>query len=262
MTAAVGLPAMGRTTRSPEVPADVRVPVAAVLIVADPGTWAEELCAYLTEEGFDVVLDSSGDHAIDRRAEDSDVLIVRLDLSARSGAEVCRLWNQHGGHPAPLLAVAPTADEQTVLAAYEAGADQYAAAGISHRQLVARLRSLLRRMPARRRMPLRNDATIALNAEDCVAVVSGTRVWLTESEYRILDALLRRAGGVVTRRDLAMTAFRTTGVERTRSVDFTVRRLREKLEAVDGRRRIVAIRGVGFCVELDASVGDADHGQS
>lgn len=236
-----------------EVPAhdEPRTPVVAtVTVIVDPGSSSEDLVRFLRGEGFAVVRDPEGESAYDHRSRAADAAIVDLRLTSRSGMAVCVAWRRRS--IAPILAIAASGDEATVLRAFAAGADRVIAVGATPRQVVAHLRSLLRRAPRRRPdVAHAPDGSVQLGEDGRSAVVLGRTVKLTDEEFQVLALLLGRAGGVVTRAELARTVVYSSGS--ARAVDFLVRRLRERLEEVDARRRIVVVRGVGFRFELDAT---------
>ena len=156
---------------------------------------------------------------------------------------MCCLPGTVGG--APIVATAGNGDEATVLAAFSAGADQSTPLTTSPRQFVARLRSLLRRHPpAASGGPAPALGPVVLDvARRPSTMVHGEVVTLSDQEYHVLSALMDRAGRVVSRKDLLgdVSTARTD-----RALDFVIRRLRQKLEQTDTRRRITAVRGVGF----------------
>lgn len=221
--------------------------LATVTLISDSRWWSEEVMAYLGTEGFAVLVDPVGESAFDHRSRAADAVIIDLRLTARSALAVCVAWRRRSS--VPIVAIVPR-DEDAVIAAFTAGADQVLVEDTTNRQLVAHLRATLRRFPARRAVvdPVPVDAPVQLGGDGHSAVVGGRAVPLSEEEFGILSLLLDRPGRVVTRRDLASMLVYASGS--TRAVDFAVRRLREKLEGVDGRRRIVVVRGVGFRFDL------------
>ncbi len=222
--------------------------VASIVVIADESVWRQRTAAFLANEGLAVVVDPLGDAAFDARARDADAAVIDLRLSARPATEVCAVWRTQS--TAPILALANTRDEATVLDAFAAGADHVASIDVTDRQLLARLRSVLRRAPSRR--GTRTEAVVApspilLDVDRRVALVQGTKVFVTQQEFEFLELLIKRAGRVVSRSELSASLRSVSSSDR--AVDFFVRRLREKLESVDGQRRIIVVRGVGFRFE-------------
>ena len=241
---------------------DLRTPrlpvVATITLVADPGWWSDDLIRFLSGEGFATVVDPSGESAFDHRSLKSDAVIIDLRLASRSAIAICVAWRRRSA--APVLAVAGSRDEKTVLDAFAAGADHVVMKDATSRQIVAHLRSLLRRMPPRRTSALAPSvlSPVHLGDDGRSALVRGRVVSLTAEEFQMLALLLDRAGRVVTRADLAGSIRYASG--NARAVDFFVRRLREKLELVDTHRRIVVVRGVGFRFDLAGeSVGGPEE---
>jgi DNA-binding response OmpR family regulator len=214
-----------------------------VLVVSDDPRARERLGAPLADEGYCVFFASSAGASI---GPDLDVAVV--DLSCASGEPDVIIGVLRARTDVPIMAVATvTVEEATVLCAYRAGADQCVNGVARPRELVARVRALLRRNPPR----IGADAAAAalggltLDASRCTAIVTGVEIALTAPEREILEALIRQPGRVVRREELVGSGLRAS------VLDSYVRRLRDKLEAVDGRRRIVVVRGVGFRFDVD-----------
>lgn len=216
-----------------------------VLIVGDSTAWQDEIAALLEAEGYAVrVADGEGD-LTDPRAP-FDIAVVDLGLSRPSGWAVCASLRAQSA--VPILAVAPGSSRgPAVLEAYAAGVDQCVSPTARSRELLARVRALLRRHPPhpRRIIDLRDEGegAISLDPSTGSAVVAGQSVSLTTQESAILHALLWRPGRVVTREELMSLGARGCPDS---VLDSLVRQVRTKLEAIEGQRRIVAVRGVGF----------------
>lgn len=247
--ATVDDPRFARDDAALPIPQRSEPVVATVTVIAESGSWSQDLVHFLGSEGFAVFIDPTGDSAFDYRSQAADAAIIDLGLATPSATAICAAWRRRS--IAPILAIADSRDEATVLAAFAAGADHVAIRDVTSRQIVAHLRSLLRRVPPRRTSALAPSATAHVRLGDDLrsAVVHGHTVRLTEAEFQMLALLLDRSGKVVTRAQLAKTVMYDSSS--ARAVDFFVRRLREKLEEADTRRRIVAVRGVGFRFEVD-----------
>lgn len=227
--------------------------IATISLMAVPGWWSQDLERFLISEGFAVVVDPSGDSAFDRRTRPGDVVIIDLASVDGSIATICAAWRRRTA--APILAVVGSRDESAVLGAFAAGADQVVTKDITSRQIVAHVRSLLRQVPPRRAPDAAADAgPVRLGPDGCSADVNSWMVPLTEEEFVVLELLLDRGGRVVTRAELASALSFSSG--NRRAVDFFVRRLREKLEEVDTRRRVMVVRGVGFRFDADGALVD------
>jgi DNA-binding response OmpR family regulator len=213
-----------------------------VLVVSDSGVLRNEMAALLDAQGYAVRID-------DRRESELDVgdpfAIAVVDLAITTRSPVAVLAELRTRTSVPILAVSPEMyPESAVLEAFAAGADQFATRSRPG-ELVARVRALLRRNPPRPASVPPDDLELPIRLDRAtgVAVVAGTEVRLTSRECDILGALMERPGRVVTRGNLA-------GPDRPRhgddALDAAVRSVRTKLELAEGRRRIVAVRGVGF----------------
>lgn len=232
--------------------------VGSIVVMADDTIWRQRSCAFLASEGFVVVLDPAGDAAFDVRARTADAGLVDLGLAARSATGVCTAWKSQSS--SPIVAVTSVFREATVLRAYEAGADHVARIDITERQLLAHLRSVLRRAPARREQTPAVRAELSpvlVDAERNVVIVMGTKVAVTNQEREFLELLIQRSGRVVTRAEISGSL--QSGPASSGAIDSVVRRLREKLEGVDGQRRITVVRGVGFRFD-DAPVAGGPAG--
>jgi two-component system response regulator RegX3 len=232
--------------------------VASLLLISDISPWVESVGSALAHEGFRVLPDPSGSTAFEELAPVYvDVALVDLRLRGRSGLAVCAALRARG--TIPLLALGPPGDEVVVLQAYAAGADQYVPADVSARQLVARVRALLRRFPARREVAVASvPAPVQIDPVTGVVVTAGTAVKLSRQELEVLQLLVARPGRVVTRTEM-MSAW--SGLHGARRLDFVIRRLRQKLEPIEGRRRISVVRGVGFRFDPEGSDPAEDTGR-
>ena len=145
-----------------------------------------------------------------------------------------------------VVAVVPRlAPEAIVAQAYDDGADQVLEAPVHAREVVARLRAIARRVPSVPMGDRRLDphGGVVVDLPTCTATVDGRKVDLTPEEAALLQALVARDGGLVSRDELR--AHLSVGAH-SRSIDAVVRCVRAKLEQVEGWRRLIAVRGLGF----------------
>jgi two-component system, OmpR family, response regulator RegX3 len=234
--------------------------LARVLLVSGLDHWADRIESDLTAEGFLVLRDRTGEWVFDeQRIRDVHIVVVDLRLRAQSGLAVCGAVRARS--LVPILALGDQTDEAPVLAAYSAGADQYVTIDTSMRLVTARLRALLRRVPPRSAAPITSNPDLAVTIDEASGSVrvDGAVVSLSKRELEVLRTLLSRPGRVVTRAELAGA---WPALSADRRLDFVIRRLRQKLEMVDGRRRINSVRGVGFRFEEDDGLGSADGGRA
>lgn len=216
-----------------------------VLVVSARADWCEAAVSALEDDGFAVRVDASG-NAVTEPGCLFDVAVVDLALHGRSPAKL--LGALRASSALPILAVAPVvAPESAVLEAYAAGADQCMTRTGRPHELVARVRALLRCTPPRPRnvadLQETRVGSLVLDPAEGTLRLDGVPVELTPREVGVLQALVRRPGTVVPREQLTSGALETFSDQ---SLDAVVRRLRAKLEAVEGHRRIVTVRGVGF----------------
>ena len=229
-----------------------------VLIVDDDQGLVSLLQRFLQNEGFQVfaVFDhrSGLDAAI---TGEYDVIILDVMLPGGSGFELLKSLRTHSRVPVILL----TARGESVdrILGLEIGADDYVPKPFDPRELVARIRAVLRRS-----QELHNDSPadesltvgdISLSLLSRTALCNNIPVELTGAEFNMLELLLRRAGAVVTREELAQAALGRPLSAFDRSVDVHVSRLRKKLGCVPGgEERIRPVRGIGYFYALAVKV--------
>lgn len=222
-----------------------------VLLVSDGREWQREITDCLEDEGFAVCLDTHGDALRDPSCP-FDLAIVDMSLRTRVPADVCAELRTRTA--IPVLAVAEGAvRDADVLGVLEAGADQLLVQGARSRELVARVRALLRRSPPQRRalIDLRSaqSGSLVIDLATATVQIDGADVYLTREECAVLHALVRRPGHVVARAELITLLSNGSG----HALDAVVRRVRTKVEAIEGQRRIEAVRGVGFRLLADVT---------
>ncbi|HEX4866588.1 MAG TPA: response regulator transcription factor [Acidimicrobiales bacterium] len=223
------------------------------LVVTARAEWCDVAVGALEADGFAVRADPSGDLVLEGSVP-FDIAIIDLSLPSRSGARLVQLLRARSS--VPILAVASSlTSESEVLQAYEAGVDGCLTRPDRHHELVARTRALLRRVPAQSHTAVApsgvSAGSIQLDPTGAFATVAGQQIDLAPLEALFLHALLTRPGRVVTRRELSRATPDPLG---DGAVDALVRRIRSKLETVEGQRRIVTVRGLGFRFVVDAPV--------
>ncbi len=220
---------------------------ARVLLVSCDDAWARPVDEVLTTSGFEVTTALSVDEVLSR-AVIARPDLVAVDLSSTphdSGVAVCAALRARTS--VGVVAIGRRAAEELVLAALDAGADIFVPRDASPRELVARVRAVLRRLPPERpASPAWTNGPVGLDPARHSVFVAGQEVDLAEPEFRILEALLRTPGRAVSRRELTEAY---GGSSATSALDRHIRRLRRKLEAQDPVRRITAVRGIGFRFE-------------
>lgn len=238
-----------------------------VLLVEDDESHRLAISVSLEREGMAVTAASSGCEAL--AAHDAlgpDLVLLDVVLGDLSGIEVCRALRARGWDT-PVIMVSSRGEEADVVIGMEAGADDYLAKPLRTRELVARIRVLLRRrqepsLPGHRRPPAppQGASGSVLAAGDLVldvdrheVRVGSRRVELALREFQVLRELLANAGRVVTRDELLQRVWGLDYDGDPRIVSTLVGRLRGRLEASPGApRRIVTIRGVGYRLDPPA----------
>jgi len=226
--------------------------VARVLVVEDEESFSDALSYMLRKEGFEVAVAPTGTDALtqfDRKG--ADIVLLDLMLPEMSGTEVCRQLRQKSA--VPIIMVTARDSEIDKVVGLEIGADDYVTKPYSPRELVARIRAVLRRKSA--------DATeaptqtlsagpVRMDVERHVVTVNGEVVALPLKEFELLELLLRNAGRVLTRGQLIDRVWGADYVGDTKTLDVHVKRLRSKIEPEPSNPRyIVTVRGLGYKFE-------------
>jgi len=223
-----------------------------VLVVEDEESIAEPLAYMLRKEGFDVVLAHDGPAglaAFDR--DGADLVLLDLMLPGLSGTEVCRELRQRSGVPVIMLTARDSEIDKVV--GLELGADDYVTKPFSHRELVARIRAVLRRqVPATPDEPAETleAGPVRMDVDRHLVTVGGTPVQLPLKEFDLLELLLRNAGKVLTRGQLIDRVWGSDYVGDTKTLDVHVKRLRAKLEPdPSAPQHLLTVRGLGYKLE-------------
>ncbi len=227
---------------------------ARVLVVEDDRKTADLVVLYLRHAGHRVSAVHSGTVALRRLAEERfDLLILDLMLPGVDGLEICRAVRARSETPIILLTARALEDER--VQGLDLGADDYVTKPFSPRELVARVHALLRRVPPGA-APVYRAGGLTLEPAERRVTVSERVVDLTASEFALLEALLRRPGQVLSRRQLLEHLPTPGGPPLDRTVDVHVRNVRRKLERAAGAghpdaRRLETVHGVGYRVAPD-----------
>jgi len=220
-----------------------------VLVVEDDPDIVEVLVYNLRREGYAV--DSVGDGerglalALSRKP---DVVLLDLMLPGMDGMEVCRrLRAQDGGADMPVIMLTAKGEETDVVLGLEMGADDYVTKPFSPREVLARVRALLRRKDREKKSGERKRlelGELVLDAERFEATLKGDDLTLTRAEFRLLWALCSRPGRVFTRDELVDRIKAGESLIIDRNVDVHISAIRRKLGASSGL--IATVRGVGY----------------
>jgi DNA-binding response OmpR family regulator len=216
-----------------------------VLVVEDEPLIAEFVASALGREGLRVDVVGDGDGALRAvAAEAYDLLVLDLVLPGRGGLEVCREIRRSDGRTPIIMLTARDALEDKVIG-LDSGADDYVTKPFDLEELLARVRSLLRR--TRPASPARLTAAgIELDGDAHQVSFSGRPVALTETEFRLLEHLMRHVDRVCRRQELLEEVWGYQFDPGSNVVDVFVRRLRHKLDAAGCPPRIETVRGIGY----------------
>src|SRR5215213_6824217 len=222
---------------------------ARILVTDDDKKTVATLQLYLEHAGFDVRTAGSGPEALERvREREPDLIILDLMLPEVSGLEVCR--KLRAASDVPIIMLTARTTEEDKLVGLDLGADDYVTKPFSPRELVARVKAVLRR----RASQVRDSAPLELGFDDLVidlkrheVRVRGSRVSLTPAEFKLLEVFVKAPDRVFTRQELVERAFGWNYEGLDRTVDAHVMNLRRKIE----RDRlqpafILTVYGVGY----------------
>ncbi|ABD09857.1 two component transcriptional regulator, winged helix family [Frankia casuarinae] len=222
-----------------------------LLVVEDEESFSDALSFMLEREGFEVGVVADGPSALaefDRRG--ADLVLLDLMLPGLSGTEVCRTLRTRS--TVPIIMLTARDSEIDKVLGLELGADDYVTKPFSARELVARIRAVLRRRSENEEV---GDATleagpVRMDVERHVVTVDGTTVTLPLKEFELLEMFLRNAGRVLTRGQLIDRVWGSDYVGDTKTLDVHVKRLRTKIEHEPGNpRHLVTVRGLGYKFE-------------
>ena len=228
---------------------------ATLLVVEDDATINQAVTDRLVAEGFRVVQAFDGPGAVQAHADHApDLVVLDLMLPGFDGLEVCRRIQAE--RPVPVLMLTARADETDLLVGLGVGADDYVTKPFRMREVVARIRALLRRVerargspqtspPARRRRPRRRPGRRAASSS------RRSEVHLTPLEFDLLLALAAEPGAVRGRDDLMQEVWGWADARGTRTLDSHVKALRSKI----GPERVRTVHGVGYALEARPRAG-------
>ncbi len=220
-----------------------------VLVVEDDPDLRDLLVYHLQREAFAVHAVGDGEKAVQHALRQRpDLVLLDLMLPGMDGLEVCRrLRAEEGGPHVPVIMVTAKGGETDVVLGLEMGADDYITKPFSPRELVARVRALLRRQDREKKSQERKRVELSglvLDAERFEATMDGVPLTLTRAEFRLLWAVCSRPGRVFTRDELVERITAGEGTIIDRNVDVHISSIRRKLGAAS--ELIMTVRGVGY----------------
>lgn len=224
-----------------------------ILVVEDEESFSEALGYLLGREGFDITLADTGTKAIEEFDRvGADLVLLDLMLPGLSGTEVCKQLRQRSDVPIIMLTAKDSEVDKVV--GLELGADDYVTKPYSSRELVARIRAVLRR-----NADLGDDVAIPgtlivgpvrLDTERHVVEISGSITQFPLKEFELLEFLMRNSGRVLTRTQLIDRVWGSDYVGDTKTLDVHIKRLRAKIEADPANPVFIqTVRGLGYKLE-------------
>ncbi|OIU87691.1 DNA-binding response regulator [Microbacterium sp. AR7-10] len=233
-----------------------------MLVVEDDDGIAVPLLRTLDREGYDVERVADGASALARAGADIDLVVLDLGLPDMDGLDVCRRLREQDFAGGIVILTARDGELDRVVG-LDVGADDYIAKPFALAELLARLRALLRRSPAAAAPPSAERAAAASASPAALVIdvaarraLAGDReLPLSTKEFDLLAQLDMQRGTVVTRERLMDEVWDANWFGSTKTLDVTVARLRQKLDASGADVRITTLRGVGF--RLDEGALDA-----
>jgi two-component system response regulator RegX3 len=220
-------------------------------VVEDEESYSEALSYMLRKEGFEVAIAENGADALkefDRNG--ADIVLLDLMLPGIPGTEVCRQIRSTSS--VPVIMVSAKDDEVDKVVGLELGADDYVTKPYSPRELVARIRAVLRRGAEPDLAPATLEAgPVRMDVERHVVTVDGQEQRLPLKEFELLEMFLRNPGRVLTRGQLIDRVWGSDYVGDTKTLDVHVKRLRAKLEPDPSEPKyLVTVRGLGYKLDL------------
>jgi len=224
-----------------------------ILVVEDEASFSDALSYLLGREGFDVSVADTGDGAIaefDRHG--ADLILLDLMLPGLSGTEVCRQIRQRSNVPVIMLTAKDSEVDKVV--GLELGADDYVTKPYSTRELVARIRAVLRRQGEDFTDSVADGVLTAgpvrMDIERHIVNVNGDQVQLPLKEFELLEFLIRNSGRVLTRSQLIDRVWGSDYFGDTKTLDVHVKRLRAKVEVDPANPLYIqTVRGLGYKFE-------------
>ncbi|MDN5769093.1 MAG: response regulator transcription factor [Humibacillus sp.] len=222
-----------------------------ILIVEDEVSFSDPLSYLLRKEGYDVVVAETGPAGLaEFDASGADLVLLDLMLPGLSGVDVCRGLRQRSSVPVIMLTAKDSEIDKVV--GLEIGADDYVTKPYSSRELLARVKAVLRRLAEPEELvPATLEAgPVRMDVERHTVSVQGRATPLPLKEFELLEMLLRNSGRVLTRLQLIDRVWGSDYVGDTKTLDVHVKRLRAKIEPDPANPvHIVTVRGLGYKFE-------------
>lgn len=227
-----------------------------ILLVEDEEALADPLMFLLRKEGFDVIHAADGPSALTEFEKNSiDIVLLDLMLPGMSGTDVCK--RLRAVSQVPVIMVTARDSEIDKVVGLELGADDYVTKPYSSRELIARIRAVLRRGGESASMiedeedsQIVSGGNVRMDVESHIVTVNGVQVQMPLKEFDLLEYLMRNSGRVLTRGQLIDRIWGADYVGDTKTLDVHIKRLRSKIEAEPSKPvHLVTVRGLGYKFE-------------
>ena len=222
-----------------------------ILLVEDEESFSDPLSYLLRKEGYEVAVAETGPAALEDFDRDgADLVLLDLMLPGLSGMDVCRALRHRSSVPVIMLTAKDSEIDKVV--GLEIGADDYVTKPYSSRELLARIKAVLRRgqEPEELKPATFESGPVRMDIERHVVTVNGQHTALPLKEFELLEMLLRNSGRVLTRVQLIDRVWGSDYVGDTKTLDVHVKRLRAKVEPDPASPQfIVTVRGLGYKFE-------------
>jgi len=222
--------------------------VTRVLVVEDEESFSEALTFMLEKEGYEVAVAADGNSALDEFEKvGPDIILLDLMLPGIPGTEVCRQIRNRS--QVPIIMLTAKDGEVDKVVGLELGADDYVTKPFSSRELLARLRAVLRRHgDVEELLPAAVESgPVRMDVDRHVVTVRGEQVTMPLKEFDLLEILVRNSGRVLTRAQLIDRVWGSDYVGDTKTLDVHVKRLRAKIEEDPAHPvHLVTVRGLGY----------------
>jgi two-component system response regulator RegX3 len=223
-----------------------------ILVVEDEETLSEAIAFLLSKEGFDVSVAATGPEAVELFDKNgADLILLDLMLPGLSGTEVCRQIRTKSSVPIIMLTAKDSEIDKVV--GLEIGADDYVTKPYSSRELIARIRAVLRRgelQDAADDGSILEVGPVRMDTDRHVISVNSEQVSIPLKEFELLEFLMRNAGRVLTRIQLIDRVWGSDYVGDTKTLDVHIKRLRAKIEKDPANPEFIqTVRGMGYKME-------------
>ncbi|MDQ0615726.1 two-component system response regulator RegX3 [Microbacterium sp. W4I4] len=223
-----------------------------ILLVEDEPDLADPLAYLLRREGFEVEISDDGPGALEAfRERGADIILLDLMLPGMPGTEVCRQVRQSSA--VPIIMLTAKDSEVDIVVGLELGADDYVTKPYSSRELLARMRAVLRRVSqAEADLDERvlDGGRVSLDIDRHTVAVDGGEINMPLKEFELLEVLMRNAGRVLTRGQLIDRVWGSDYFGDTKTLDVHIKRIRSRIEKNPGDPvMLVTVRGLGYRFE-------------